>query len=237
MTVASGVLNPNDTFDTDGHGTHCAGTIGSRRFGVAKNVKLIAVKVTTPMMDGDPGIAAADAIRGFEYVWDQAITHGRASVVNLSLGAHAGALPVHGEENPMDDAIHNLIAVGVHVVAAAGNDNVDVLFDIPGRFPAPITVAASNILDSRWPGSNWGANVDIFAPGVDITSTGIVDHMAQMVMTGTSMACPHVSGLVAYLIGLNGNVLPDIMKETIRQSALQAPLGDETIDRLAYNGM
>jgi cerevisin len=111
--------------------------------------------------------------------------------------------------------------MGVIVVVAAGNHNDDAANYSPARVRSAITVGATTRQDKKAVFSDFGEAVDLFAPGVGITSAwikdpdvsgkidagrSIVDDLLQatMVKNGTSMACPHVSGLVAYLIGRGG---------------------------------
>ena len=178
---------PNDG-DQNGHGTHCAGTIGGTTYGLAKNVPLVAVKVL-----GDSGSGSWQAsIDGINYVVDE--HHERStgdqmakSVVNMSLGGSGYA--------PLDDAIEAAVGEGVVVVVAAMNNGADACFFSPAREPTAITVGASDINDWSASFSNYGSCVDIFAPGVNILST--LPNESTAYYSGTSMACPHVAGVVA----------------------------------------
>ncbi|SJL04313.1 uncharacterized protein ARMOST_07676 [Armillaria ostoyae] len=116
---------------------------------------------------------------------------GKPSIVSLSLGGSASTT--------FDNGIIAVINAGIHVVIAAGSNNTNASGTSPARVAAAISVGATTIADARAAFSNYGSVVDIFAPGQYITSSWI---------GGTSMATPHVSGLVAYLIGLNGNQSP-----------------------------
>ena len=168
--------------DCNGHGSHVSGTIGGSTYGVAKKVDLVAVRVF-PCNDGAPFstiIAAMD--------WVVANRTG-PSVLNMSLGG--------GAFQPVDDAVANTTAAGVTVVVAAGNDNADACNTSPARAPSAITVAATDVNDTRAPFSNWGQCVDLFAPGVDVLSAWWDSDSATNTISGTSMAAPHVSGVVA----------------------------------------
>ena len=178
---------PNDG-DQNGHGTHCAGTIGGTTYGLAKNVPLVAVKVL-----GDSGSGSwQGSIDGINYVVDQ--HNGRSSpgqmaktVINMSLGGSG--------YSPIDDAIEAAVGEGVVVVVAAGNSGADACWYSPAREPTAITVGASDIGDWSASFSNYGICVDIFAPGVSILST--LPNEGTAYYSGTSMACPHVAGVVA----------------------------------------
>ncbi|KAL0948858.1 hypothetical protein HGRIS_008978 [Hohenbuehelia grisea] len=211
--------------DGNGHGTHCAGTIGGKQYGVAKGVDIIAVKV---LSDGGSG-SVADVVSGMEWTLNAAKESGRPSVASMSLGGSPA--------QAIDDAAAALTASGVHLVVAAGNSNGDADGHSPARAPSAITVGASTITDSRASFSNYGAVVDIFAPGQDIISSWIGGPDATRRISGTSMATPHVSGLVAYLIAQHGNISPEEMSEKLKELALNDVLTGippETINNLAH---
>ncbi|KAH6910918.1 serine protease [Coprinopsis sp. MPI-PUGE-AT-0042] len=193
------------TTDDHGHGTHCAGTVGGFTFGVAKRVNLIAVKVLASNNQGP----ISGMIEGLQWVGQQAAASGRPSVVSMSIIAF-------GTSTAFDDAVEALVAQGIHVVVCAGNDNDDAANWSPARTPGAITVGATDIYDAKAWFSNYGSIVDVFAPGVDIISAGTAFSNAQAVMSGTSMATPHVAGLVAYLIAKDGNLSPAAMETKIK---------------------
>ncbi|ELT88748.1 hypothetical protein CAPTEDRAFT_54339, partial [Capitella teleta] len=181
--TAPGITEGDD--DLNGHGTHCAGSVGGTKYGVAKGVKLIAVKVL-----GFFGFGSnTDIISGIEYVHQQH-TAGSKTVMNLSLGG-AGSSPA------MEAALQAAIDAGVHAVVAAGNSNADACSFSPAHLADAITVAASNIKDDMYSSSNHGTCVDVIAPGENIPSTYIGGPDATATLTGTSMAAPHVAGWVA----------------------------------------
>ncbi|KAI9102806.1 serine protease [Phlyctochytrium arcticum] len=169
--------------DGHGHGTHVAGTIGSTTYGVAKNVNLIAVKV----LGADGSGTNADVIAGVDYVAQNAAATGRKSVANMSLGG--------GISSTLDAAVQSAIASGVVFAVAAGNSAGDACNRSPARVPEAITVAASDVNDRLASFSEKGKCVDIIAPGVSITSTWNDGNTKSI--SGTSMATPHVAGVVA----------------------------------------
>ncbi|KAG0345163.1 serine protease [Podila humilis] len=183
--------------DGNGHGTHCAGTIGSRKYGVAKKTKLVAVKVLGSNGSG----SMSDVIAGVDYAVGRHLklkakkgNKYRGSVANMSLGG--------GRSRPLNSAITNAIGTGLHFAVAAGNDNADACRSSPADVEAAITVGASTRQDTRAYFSNYGTCVDIFGPGLDIESTWTGSKNAKNTISGTSMASPHVAGLVAYYLSV-----------------------------------
>ncbi|KAL5632663.1 hypothetical protein ACGC1H_005570 [Rhizoctonia solani] len=143
----------------------------------------------------------------------------------------------------MDRAAAKAIAAGVHVVVSAGNDNVDAKNTSPARVPVVITVGATSITDERWvwsktSGSNFGKSVDIFAPGDRITSAGMTNSGAT-IKTGTSMAAPHVAGLIAYLLAIEGRRTPANMLARVKHLAPDGVLRgipSDTRNEMIWNG-
>jgi len=187
-------VNDVDT-DENGHGSHVSGTIGGKTYGVAKNVELVAVKV----LDKDGSGSNSGVLAGMDFVVANATARGLRgkAVMNMSLG---GAL-----SQALNQAINAIANAGVVPVVAAGNENQDTKNTSPGSAERAITVGAiDQTTDTRASFSNFGAGVDVFAPGVNVLSVGIADDLATDVLSGTSMASPHVAGLAAYLMALEG---------------------------------
>ncbi|KAI0909750.1 subtilase [Ustulina deusta] len=194
--------------DENGHGSHVSGTIGGATFGVAKSVKLIGVKV----LDADGGGTNADVLDGLNFVESDVQDKGLKgkAVMNMSLGG--------GLSQAINKAIEAIAAAGVVPVVAAGNEAQDASNTSPASAPNAITVGALDASnDQRASFSNFGDVVDIYAPGVDVLSVGIKNDSDQETLSGTSMASPHVAGLAAYLMGLEGlttaTEVSDRMKE------------------------
>ncbi|KAJ7905903.1 peptidase S8/S53 domain-containing protein [Mycena leptocephala] len=213
--------------DQNGHGTHCAGTIASRKYGVAKGAHVIAVKVVRS--DGYGSLS--DIIAGISYVVSSAADKAEAaqkeyeatgrmtykgSVINMSLG-------LQGVSRAGNQAINAAVDQGIHVVVAAGNDNADACKYTPGSAEKAIVVGASTQHDERAYFSNRGPCVDVFAPGLNILSTFMGRRDATATMSGTSMASPHTAGLVAYLLGIYPSATfdPVFGKEFLMQSQHQ----------------
>ncbi|UZP46083.1 hypothetical protein NXS19_013895 [Fusarium pseudograminearum] len=178
--------------DENGHGSHVAGTIGGATFGVAKKVDLVAVKV----LDASGGGSNSGVLQGMQFVVDDVKKNNRAgkAVMNMSLGGD--------KSEAINRAIEALFKAGVVPVVAAGNENRETALTSPGSAPNAITVGAIDATsDQRADFSNFGPEVDIYAPGVDVLSVGIKSNTDTATLSGTSMASPHVAGLAAYLMG------------------------------------
>ncbi|KAL2063402.1 hypothetical protein VTL71DRAFT_5207 [Oculimacula yallundae] len=223
---ASFGANFADSSNTDGngHGTHCAGTIGGSTYGVAKAAKLVAVKV----LGSDGSGTNSGVISGIQWVGNNA---GANSVLSMSLGG--------GASSAVNTAVRNTIAKGITVVVAAGNDNANAANYSPASETLAITVGAIDINDNRASFSNYGSVVDIFAPGVNILSSWIGSNSATNTISGTSMACPHVAGLAAYLIALEGLSSPAAVQSRIKALGTSGKVispGSGSPNLIAYNG-
>ncbi|EAQ83049.1 hypothetical protein CHGG_10867 [Chaetomium globosum CBS 148.51] len=230
-TFAANFIDDVDT-DEQGHGSHVAGTIGGKTFGVAKKVNLVAVKV----LGADGSGSNSGVLAGMQFVVNNATAQGLGgkSVMNMSLGGGASAA--------INAAINNIEAAGVVPVVAAGNEAQDTANTSPGSAEAAITVGAIDQTTDRIAEfSNFGRLVDVFAPGVQVLSVGIETDNSTKALSGTSMASPHVAGLAAYLMALEGitgvQEVGDRIKELAQGTGARvrgSPRGTTTL--IANNG-
>ncbi|PPK68541.1 S8 family peptidase [Actinokineospora auranticolor] len=208
--------------DGHGHGTHVAGIVGGRTYGVAKKVGIVAVRVL-----GDNGSGTlAGVIAGIDWVTKDAA--GKKAVANLSLGG--------GKDDTVDTAVRNSIRSGVTYAVAAGNSNADAAGFSPARVPEAITVAASDNTDRRASFSNYGDLVDLFGPGVSIVSAWRTSDTATQTVSGTSQATPHVAGAAAlYLTGRTAT--PAQVRDALVASATKNKVTDpKSPNNLVYTG-
>ena len=174
--------------DNDGHGTHVAGTVGGSNTGVAKAVSIVPVRV----LDSCGAGTTTMVLYGLNWILADHQA-GEKAVVNMSIGFESTATSI-------DTAIKNLLAEGIVVVAASGNDGGSACGITPAGTQGTISVGASNYLDGEPSFSNFGECVDIFAPGQSVVSSWpkyLSSTNTYVGESGTSMAAPHVTGAVA----------------------------------------
>ncbi|MCU1692017.1 MAG: family peptidase [Frankiales bacterium] len=190
--------------DCNGHGTHVSGTVGGTRYGVAKKVRIVPVRV----LDCEGSGENSQVISGLDYaVRDHKA--GTPAVANMSLGGSASAA--------VDQAVSRLVKDGVTVAVAGGNDGgfvsdllgaSDACDGSPSRVAAALTVGATDRTDTRADYSDVGRCLDLFAPGTDITSAWYTSRTATAVLSGTSMATPHVAGAAALVLQASPKLTP-----------------------------
>jgi len=184
--------------DCDGHGTHVSGTVGGKTYGVAKQVKLVGIRVLNCAGYGSD----ADVIAGMDWVAKNATL---PAVANMSLG---DVIPTKtlGTNGPVDDAVKAIVASGVTLAVAAGNGwgngtvGADACMFPIANVPEAITVGASTATDARTSWSNYGACIDIFAPGSAVVSATFDSDVSSGSKSGTSMSSPHVAGAAALVL-------------------------------------
>ncbi|WP_435121145.1 S8 family peptidase [Micromonospora tulbaghiae] len=191
-TWGTNTVDTNNT-DCNGHGTHVAGTVGGTKYGVAKSVRLVAVKVLNCSGSG----TTAGVISGVNWVTSNAV---KPAVANMSLGG--------GASTTLDNAVANSINSGITYALAAGNSSANACNSSPARVASAITVGATTSTDARASYSNYGSCVDIFAPGSSITSAWRTSDTSTNTISGTSMASPHVAGAAALVLSANTSYTP-----------------------------
>jgi subtilisin family serine protease len=210
--------------DRNGHGSHCAGTIAGSQYGVAKQAHIIAVKVLNDQGSGSYG----GIIEGIAWAFRHFQASGRKGIVSMSLGG--------GSNGGMQPGIAAAKAGGLAFVVAAGNSNANACNFYPAAFPECITVGATDAQDVRSYFSNFGTCVKLFAPGTGITS--IWYDGSTNVLSGTSMACPHVAGEAAVILS-ERNLNPDQLESELKisaQSDIIVNVGAGSPNLLLYNG-
>jgi len=204
------IADGQGTNDCNGHGTHVAGTVGGSTWGVAKQVRLVPVRVLDCAGSG----SLSGVIAGIDWTASSSM---RPAVANLSLGG--------GLSSSINQAVAGATAKGVTMVVAAGNENVDACTRSPASEPSAITVGATTSADQRASYSNFGTCVDLFAPGSSITSAWNSSVNATNTISGTSMAAPHVAGVAALILQGNPSATPAAVAEAIRSQATSNRLG------------
>lgn len=207
-TGFSALDRSTDTSDCYGHGTHVAGIVGSSTYGVAKGATIVPVRAFG--CDGSAPlsriVAAVDWVTADH-------RPGQPAVANLSLsGAGSAAL---------DRAVASLSRDGVAVAVAAGNDGLNACASSPARVAQVLTVAASDVNDAMAPYSNGGACVDLFAPGSAIVSTDSRSN-GSLLMSGTSMAAPHVTGALVLQMAVPGTTAQQAQDRILSRATYNA---------------
>jgi subtilisin family serine protease len=194
------------TGDCNGHGTHVAGTVAGNNWGVAKAATIVPVRV----LDCNGSGSWSGVIAGLDWI---AANHpaNTPGVANLSLGG--------GASSTVDSAVQKVIDKGVSVVVAAGNSQADACNYSPARAKNAITVGATTSTDARASYSNFGTCLDLFAPGSAITSAWHTSNTATNRISGTSMAAPHVAGVVALVLQNSTTATPLQIAQSITSQA------------------
>jgi hypothetical protein len=209
----SAIEDGRGTEDCNGHGTHVAGTVAGASFGVAKDARLVAVRV----LDCNGAGFASSVVSGIS--WVIANHPGGPGVINLSLGGPANSA--------IDRAVADAAARGLTVVAAAGNEGGDACAVSPARSASAVTIGATTSRDARASYSNFGPCVDMFAPGSGITSAWHTGSGASATLSGTSMAAPHVAGIAARLLQVEPGAGPARITSLLTGSATSGVVGDD----------
>merc|ERR1712084_192430 len=203
--------------DVQGHGTHCAGTAVGTVYGVAPSAQTRSVKVLS-----DSGSGAWDwSYQALDWLATNPV---RPAIASMSLGGN-------GVVAGMRDAVDAAVGAGVVVVVAAGNSNSDACNFSPAYVPNAVTVGSTTSTDARSSFSCYGTCVDIWAPGSSIVSASHTSDSGTTSLSGTSMACPHVSGAAALILGADNSkspqkVISDLLNDSVRNAISGLKSGD-----------
>jgi subtilisin family serine protease len=211
--------------DCNGHGTHVSGTVGGTTYGVAKAVRLVAVRVLNCQGSG----TSAQVVAGIDWVTSNHQA-GQPAVANMSLGG--------GVDVALDEAVRRSITDGVTYAIAAGNSNANACNSSPARVAEAVTVGATTNTDARSSFSNYGTCLDVFAPGSNITSAWYTSTTATNTISGTSMATPHVTGVAALYIQTAPSASPATVRDAIVNTATAGVVtnpGTGSPNRLLYS--
>lgn len=209
--------------DCNGHGTHVAGTVAGKIYGVAKQALIRGVRVLDCAGSGSTSgiIAAVDWVR---------INRINPAVANMSLGG--------GYSSTLNTAVNNLSSSGVFVAVAAGNSNANACDYSPASASAAYTTAASTSTDYKASYSNYGSCVDGYAPGSSVKSAWIGSGTTETnTISGTSMASPHVAGVSALIKHRYGNISSTSVTSYINTAATTGVIQSNptgTVNRLLY---
>mmetsp|Transcript_38440 Transcript_38440/g.62217 ORF Transcript_38440/g.62217 Transcript_38440/m.62217 type:complete len:428 (+) Transcript_38440:303-1586(+) len=207
------VAEEDFTSDYHGHGTHCAGIAAGQTYGVARNANVVPVKVLNAAGEGETG----GVIAGIAWAVEDAKKRNVSGVISMSLGGPA--------DDALDLAVQDAADAGLFVVVAAGNDYKNCKNFSPARLGGVeskvFTVGATTSTDAMSSFSNFGRNVDIFAPGSSIRSAWANSDTGTNILSGTSMATPFVAGVAATLLEKN-NYQVDRAREELRKIGVKS---------------
>jgi serine protease len=221
----SAIADGLGTEDCNGHGTHTAGIAAGATYGVAKKARLHPVRVLDCYGYG----TISNIVAGIDWIKSRHATKPTRAVVNLSFATTW--------TQALDEAVANSVAAGITYVVAAGNGGGDACVASPARTPSAITVGASDRSGARAAFSNYGACVDLFAPGEAIVSSFAATDTDLITMSGTSMAAPHVAGTAALALSVNPNLTPAQVSTLITAAASAdqlAGVGAGSANKLLY---
>lgn len=206
------VIDEEDEADGHGHGTHCAGIIAGKTYGVAKNANVVAVKVFDKTGKG----MTSNTIKGINWAMEDAEKNSRRAIFSMSLGGKAN--------EAMNRAVSCAFDSGILVIAAAGNENQNACNVSPASSENVITVGSIDVQNKKSWFSNWGKCVNILAPGSSILSAGIRNITDATIKSGTSMACPHVAGVAASV----WSQFPELSISELKDKVIDMALKDKT---------
>ncbi|KAL0574603.1 hypothetical protein V5O48_007353 [Marasmius crinis-equi] len=225
-----GSLFEVDEDDKIGHGTIVAGIIAGKRWGVAKHARIIALKdheedpqspaarINPRNFEEDKRPESDWIVASVDWAREDYERKGVASILHLSLGGQ------HDEE--LNEAVDLAVKAGMHVVVAAGNEMAIVDNQSPTSVDGVVVVGATDIRDYRPSWSNYGPKVTVYAPGEDVTSTWVTGPDDYTSAIGSSYAAPYATGVMAYILGKEGNMPPATLLKRIQSMALEGVVGN-----------
>ncbi len=212
--------------DCHGHGTHVASLSGGKTYGAAKKVTLYSIRV----LECDNAAPWSTVLDGLDFFSRVTYERGRPAIASLSLGG--------SYYQTVNNAVEILYSQGLHVIVAAGNGVMDSCYRSPASSPFAMTVGGSRDGDglyTRGTGTNYGACVDIFAPGEEITSAGFSCANCSVTFSGTSMATPIVSGVAAIHLSRRPFLTPYQLQQQLINESIKDALNFTGIPREAWN--
>ncbi|ORX77110.1 subtilisin-like protein [Anaeromyces robustus] len=226
VTLGKNFIDNEENADLHGHGTHVAGIAGSTDFGVAKRANIVSVKVMNKS-----GIGKwSNIIAAFEWSINHLKTTGsKKGVINLSLSGNQSTAAI--------DAMKSTVGQGMNIAAAAGNNGDNACNHTPGSSSSDGIVVVGNIDvdDQIAASSNYGKCITVFAPGTKITSTANYNN-EKKVMSGTSMASPHVAGVMALLLSIKDMTPKELYSElkSLATTGYIQDIDDESPNLIAF---
>lgn len=221
VTCGLNVVTEEVCEDLKGHGTHIAGTVGGKTYGLARKVSLVNVKV----LDKTGGGTVSKVLQGLEYVaLQKLLSPSTPMIIGLSLGSNYSAT--------FNDAVTRCVDAGIIVVVASGNEQVDACTTSPSSAEKAITVGGMDVTLLRPVWSNYGDCVNLYAPAVAVLSATYdsKDKKKTTYRSGTSMAVPHVVGVIAMYLEWNPQLTPDNINEYLMMDSTYGILMNLDLD-------
>lgn len=200
-------LRKDSAVDCTGHGTHVAGVIAGKNFGVSKKAKVVAVRAFGCSNEA----SKSTLINSIEWIIADVRARSRQNVVVALMFSIRST-----ESSSLEHAVRGLIRSGIPVVVPAGNNGIDACDFYPSSVKELMSVGSTDVTDARSDFSNSGNCTSIYAPGSSVTSSWHTGDRASRVMSGTAQATAHMAGIVASLLDLNNGIKADVVSNVMR---------------------